>query len=170
MTYIDFDDVIMDTYQAVFGDYQKTDANGEFIDDILHVKNKDWNKVLKESLIINNSIDIIKSLDINKVSILTRVHSLTNEGSNKIKFLRELGVKCPIILVPYDLKKIDIVPVEGNILIDDLLFNLDEWNEAGGISIFFNKNNDNKDGFGIENTKYRKVNSLEFLKDRESMK
>ena len=34
MTYIDFDDVIMDTYLAVFGDYQKEDATGQFISDI----------------------------------------------------------------------------------------------------------------------------------------
>ena len=72
MTYIDFDDVIMDTYLAVFGDYQKEDATGQFISDIEYVKNKDWHQALKESTIISDSINIIKSLDINTTCIPTK--------------------------------------------------------------------------------------------------
>lgn len=169
ITYIDFDDVIMDTYLAIFGDYQKEDATGQFISDIEHVKNKDWQQALKESTIISDAINIIKSLDINTTCILTKVHSLTNEGSNKIKFLRENGIACPIILVPHNLKKTDVVNAKGNILIDDSIFNLDAWSEMGGTAIFFNKNNLDTDGWGIKNTKYPKVNNLNFLKSKESI-
>ena len=167
MTYIDFDDVIMDTYLAVFGDYQKEDVTGQFISDIEYVKNKDWHQALKESTIISDSINIIKNLDINTTCILTKVHSLTNEGSNKIKFLRENGVMCPIILVPHDLKKTDVVNAKGNTLIDDSIFNLDAWSSSGGTAIFFSKNNNDTDGWGFKNTKYQKVTNLELLKNKE---
>ena len=165
MYYIDFDGVILDTYFPTFKEYYEQEKLGNYIDDIEYVQKQDWNKILVESEIINNSIDIIKSIDINRVAILTRIHSLENEGESKIKYLREKGIRCPIILVPYHLKKTDIVFAKDNILIDDAIFNLDEWSSQGGTSIYFNKDGNSIDGWGRENTKYKIIQDLNFIKN-----
>ena len=165
--YIDFDGVIMDTYLPIFHDYLEKKGKGIYVDDTAHVINKDWNEVLNNSLIINNAIEIIKELNPRETSILTRIHSLENEGVTKIKFLRSAGIKCDIILVPYQLKKTDIVIARDNILVDDAIFNLDEWANAGGIPIFFDTYKNNIDGRGVENKKYVKTRTLEILKRYE---
>lgn len=161
--YVDFDGVIMDTFLPIFGDYKKkTMADGTFISDKEHVQTVDWNLALKNSLIINDAIEIIKLVD--DISILTRIYSMENEGVAKVKFLRELGVKCDIILAPYDLKKTEVVNARGNILIDDSLFNLEDWEKASGIPIFFNKDGLDVDGWGETNKKFIKTRTLEILK------
>ncbi len=160
--YIDFDGVIKDTYMPLFEDYFTRRKNGEFIDDTEHVIKKDWLYVLANSPIINNAIEIINSLD--DVYICTRIHSLENEGVAKIKDLRSLGVKCDIILVPYPVKKTEVVNAYGNILVDDAVFNLDEWTQAGGIPIFFDNYGTNVDGWGVENKRYVRTRSLDILK------
>ena len=160
--YVDFDGVIKDTYMPLFEDYIEKRKNGEYIDDTYHVIHKDWIYVLENSPIINDSIKILNELD--NTSILTRIHSLENEGVAKIKDLRELGVNCDIILVPYQVKKTDVVNAMGNILVDDAVFNLDEWVQAGGEAIFFDNYGTNVDGWGVENTKYVKTRTLEILK------
>lgn len=160
--YIDFDGVIKDTYYSIFGDYQKKIAAGEYIDDTEHVIKKDWIYVLDNSPIINDAINIINDLD--NVSICTRIFSLENEGVAKIKHLRELGIKCDIILVPYQLKKTDVVNAKGNILVDDAIFNLEEWEAAKGIPIFFDTNGTNTDGWGVQNKRYVRTRTLDILK------
>jgi len=154
--YIDFDGVIKDTHQILFEDYRECDS------DIMHVQNKDWIYVLSNSPIINDAINIINEID--EAAVLTRVHSLENEAVAKIKHLRLLGLMCEIILVPYQLSKIDVAPAKDNILVDDAIFNLDEWEKAGGIPIFFDNRGNNIDGFGVENKKYLRIKSLEILK------
>ena len=160
--YVDFDGVIKDTYMPLFEDYFAKRKNGEYIDDTEHVIKKDWIYVLEKSPIINNAIRILNELD--DTSILTRIHSLENEGVAKIKDLRNLGVKCNIILVPYTVKKTDVVSANGSVLVDDAVFNLDEWLEAGGIPIFFDNYGTNIDGWGVENKKYVRTRSLDILK------
>ena len=59
--------------------------------------------------------------------------------------------------------KSDIVDPKGNILIDDKLYNLDEWVKKGGIGIFFNKDNLDFDVRGNKNIKYRKISNLDIL-------
>ena len=160
--YVDFDGVIKDTYQPLFEDYWERQKNGEYIDDTEHVIRKDWIYVLARSPIINNAINILN--EIADVSVCTRIHSLENEGVAKIRDLRHLGLKCDIILVPYQVKKTDVVDARGNILVDDAIFNLDEWVMAGGIPIFFDNNGTNIDGWGAKNTKYVRTRTLEILK------
>ena len=160
--YVDFDGVIKDTYHPLFEDYWERKNNGEYVDDTEHVIHKDWIYVLEKSPIINDAIRILNELE--DTSILTRVHSLENESVAKIRDLRELGVKCDIILVPYQVKKTDVVNANGNILVDDAIFNLDEWTHAGGEAIFFDNYGTNVDGWGRENTKYVKTRTLEILK------
>ncbi len=161
--YVDFDGVIKDTYMPLFEDYFERQKNGEYIDDTEHVIKKDWIYVLQKSPVINNAIQILNEVD--DTFVLTRVHSLENEGVAKIRDMRELGLKRDIILVPYLVKKTDVVSAEGNILCDDALFNLDEWVEDRGFPIFFDKDGTNTDGWGVKNTKgYTRTRSLDILK------
>ena len=165
--YIDFDGVILDTYLPLFHDYLEKQKEGIYVDDTIHVINKNWQEVLENSAIIENSIKIIKELNPDNTAILTRIHSLENEGVAKINFLRANDIKCNIILVPYQVKKTDIVIAKDNILVDDAIFNLNEWAIAGGIPIFFDTYDSNIDGWGVANKKYTKTRTLEILKKYE---
>ena len=160
--YVDFDGVIKDTYMPLFEDYFERQKNGEYIDDTMHVIRKNWIYVLEKSPIINDAIRLINEVD--DVAICTRIHSLENEGVAKIRDLRNLGVKCDIILVPYQVKKTDVVSAKGNVLVDDAVYNLDEWALAGGIPIFFDNYGTNIDGWKVENKKYVRTRSLDILK------
>lgn len=164
MNYIDFDNVILDTYLPIFKDYHDKSKIGTFIDDANYVMQKDWAQILRESPIINDGIEIIKTLDIAQNCILTKIHSLTNEGSSKIIFLRESGIACPIILVPYNVSKTDVVNAKDNVLVDDNLLNLNEWYQKGGISIFFSKDDLDVDAYGRRNTIYPKTRTLKVLR------
>ena len=86
-------------------------------------------------------------MDCNQSAILTKIHSSCNEGVSKVRWLRNQGVKQSIILVPYMVKKTDMVDVCGNILVDDCLENLDDWVCANGIPLFFDINNDDYDSY-----------------------
>lgn len=113
---------------------------------------------------INDAINILKSLK-RDITILTKVHSMENEGVTKIKFLRNLGIQNNIILVPYPFRKTEIVIAKNNILIDDTVHNLDDWFMEGGMPIYFNKDNLDIDGWHRENKNYQKIKSLEYLKN-----
>ena len=155
--YVDFDGVIKDTDKVLDLEYSKVDniSRSDF------VKNYDWDKLLEVSDIINNSLDYLKNTKYD-VYILSKISSM-NEGIAKVKYLRESGVNINIHLVPTKISKSDVVSAKGNILIDDKVYNLDEWVDNGGIGIFFNKDNLDYDVRGNKNTKYKKINSLDIL-------
>lgn len=155
--YVDFDGVILDTDFIIDRDYSK-------IDDIKRsdfIKNYDWNKLVNEASVINNSLDNLKNSKFDTY-ILSKISSM-NEGIAKVNYLRDNGVLTNIHLVPTKVSKSDVVSPEGNILIDDKVYNLDEWEEKGGISIFFNKDNLDYDIRGNKNIKYKKISNLDIL-------
>lgn len=164
--YIDCDGVIIDSEKLLFGEEYYEQKSKGFIkseeDKIKYVQNVDWSKLLKDSEIINDSINILKSIKCD-FSILTKIHSLTNEGAAKIKMFRGLGIKNEIILVPYTVGKQDVVLSKNNILIDDTVRNLDLWKSSGGIPIYFNKDNLDTDGWNMTNLEYPKICNLNEL-------
>ena len=101
--------------------------------------------------------------ELEEAIILTKVHSMENEAAVKIDLLRSLNIKNDIIIVPYKYKKTDIVIAKNSILVDDTVHNLDDWSNAGGIPIFFNKDNEDIDSWKKENTKYQKIKTLKEL-------
>ena len=96
------------------------------VDKIRHIQESDWNYIIYNSEIINDSIYYLKHIDPSQSAILTKIHSLSNEGMAKIKWLRENRVKQNIVLVPYLFKKTDVVDARGNLLVDDCLKKLDK--------------------------------------------
>lgn len=154
--YIDFDGVILDTDTTI--DNIIKDKN---IDKKEYIKNCDWDNLLNNTDVINNSINYLREskLDIN---LLSKISTL-EEGIAKVKYLRNNNIDMNINLVPTKISKSDIVSVKGNILIDDKVYNLDEWSSKGGIPIFFNKDNNDTDIYGKINTEYKKISDLSML-------
>ncbi|MBE6157174.1 MAG: hypothetical protein E7160_00035 [Firmicutes bacterium] len=167
MIYIDFDGVILDTEVLLFEEWRKNPNrfNLPEIEKIKYIQNADWNFIINNAEIINDSVYNLKQMDPNNTTILTKIHSLNNEGIAKIEWLRKMEIKQSIITVPYQSKKTDLVDASGNILIDDCLANLDDWSNNNGNPIFFDMDNDNYDSWNEPNTKnYPKVLSLSKFK------
>lgn len=164
--FIDCDGVILDTWKLIYSKYQEVYHITE-LDDPKLVKVMDdlgWYKIINDSEIINDSIKKIKKLSKKyDVTIVTKVVAEGEKEEKKI-FFKKHGLD-KVIFVNYEGKKIDHVPVKGNILIDDTVKNLDEWNEKGGIPIYFNRYNDSKDGYGKENTKYKMIDDIDKIYD-----
>ena len=163
MLYIDFDGVILDTEPLSFEEWRKNPNRHSLseIEKIKYLQKCDWHYIINNSAPINDSIYYLKQMNVSNSCILTKVHSLENESVEKIKWLRNNGVKQNIIIVPYYFQKTEIVEAKGNILIDDCLKNLTEWEVHEGIPIFFDKDNDGYDSWHQKNTKhYQKVLTL----------
>lgn len=163
--YIDFDGVIMDTSPHLFDIWCKIPFNEKLSENtkIKYMKLKRWMDILNQAKVINDSINELKNMDTSNTTILTKVHSLENEGVSKIRFLRDKGIRQNIIIVPYYCKKTDIVDAYGNILVDDCVKNLDEWKSMHGIPIFFNKDALDNDEWKNVNTEYPKIKTLKSL-------
>lgn len=159
MIYVDFDGVIFDSETLLFEGYHKLEVRNEKIK-LEYIQNIDWSNILDNSEIINDAIDILKRAK-SDIAILTKIHSMENEGTAKIRKLRNLGVTSSIYLAPYTLKKTDIVNPKDNILIDDTIHNLDDWSLKGGIPIFFNKDGNDIDGWHQKNKVYKKIKRLD---------
>ena len=161
--YIDFDGVILDTSDLLFHEWRKNPLHHTLSEEekIEYIKNCDWEYIVYNAPVINDSLYILKNMNPKNSFILTTFHSL-NEGAFKFKRLREEGVKQNIILVPYTLEKFEAVVPRGSILVDDKLGNLTGWKKSGGIPLFFDKNGNNYDDWGIYNDKgYQRVRRID---------
>ena len=129
MIFIDFDGVILDTEKLLFEEWRKNPNRHLLpeIEKIKYIQNSNWNYILNNSEIINDSIYYLKQMNPKTSFILTKIHSLSNEGVEKVKWIKSHRIKQNIILVPHIVKKTDMVDVNGNILVDDSLKNLREW-------------------------------------------
>lgn len=159
--YVDFDGVIMDTETHLFDDYEKLLKQGIVKNSREYVEILDWGKHLQRSEIIKNSLDILNRVKLD-VTILGKVCSL-KEKEEKLKLLRDHNYNKKAIFLPFECKKTDIVNALGNILIDDTVHNLEDWEKDYGIPIYFNKDDKKIDPWGNKNNKYVMVHSLELL-------
>ena len=173
MTYIDFDGVILDTEDLMFEEWRKVPNRHSLpeTEKIEYLKNVDWNYVLKKAKAINDSIKYLKLMDSKNTFILTKVHSL-EEGTAKINWIKEQNIRLRVILVPYHLRKCDVVDPSDSVLIDDCLNTLREWEENNGKVIFFDKDNDNCDSWHEQNVNnYKCIDNLaEFVNMNNQIK
>lgn len=159
--YIDFDGVILGTWEVIFEKYKEQFKTIEIDENKIKKVMLDigWSFILDNSEEINNSLKNIKEISKNyQVCILTKVNSVEEQNSKK-KFLQENGIT-KICFVPYNSSKTQYANPHKNILIDDDLKNLEDWEQKGGISIFFNKNLDNYDSYGNKSNKFIIINDL----------
>lgn len=134
--FIDFDGVIFDTEKRVVEKKQNPDISwNEFFEKL------DWFQLLEESQVINNAIEYILECQVRsqQIAILTKIHTLI-EMEAKVKALRSRKVEVPVLFVPPHIKKSQIyLPNNGEILINDSIKNLIDWELNGGKGIYFNE-------------------------------
>lgn len=163
-TFIDFDGVILDSeermlqrkYDLGLHNYKNNNEFDIFFEyTTLHPE--EWDYIIKDAKPINNSVEIIKELEIlnRKIAILTKIHTL-QEMKVKMEVLREqLKIICPVIFVPPGVKKHQVVIPNHQLLIDDSNKNINRWIENGGKGLIFDST--------IDSDTNEKVRSLEFL-------
>ena len=138
--YIEFDGVICNTIEITYK--MLDEANIDRNDNkkvIEFYKNLDWEHVLENCEIINDSMNNIKKIMSSgkfNVAVLTHVNSM-NEIIQKVKFIRKYLRDVTIIPVPKNISKTRMINARFSILVDDYPLNLDEWKEAGGIGVRF---------------------------------
>lgn len=162
MLYIDFDGVILNTEILLFEEWKKIPNRHSLseAEKIKYIQNSDWDYIVNNSEVINDSIYYLKEMDPSMTAILTKIHS-EKEGAAKLRWAEINGILQKVILVPYNLKKTDVVNASGNILVDDCLKNLYEWEDNHGTPILFDIDDDNIDSWHEPNIKgYEKVKSL----------
>lgn len=168
--YIDIDGVVIDTEAGLFDEYNRRKSMGENIKRLVYLQNLNWQEWIRQANIINDSINIIKEHDPSSMTFLTRIHSL-NEGTAKIEYFREQGIKNSIILVPHTLSKSSVVEAKQSLLVDDSIKNLDDWSTHDGIPLFFNAEGTNQSTFKeqtIINENYPVISSLESVFSEET--
>ena len=166
MLYIDFDGVILDTWRFFLEQIKKLPNYPKLTQEEIDscIVTYKWNEVLRNSIIINDSVKYLKELDPNVSFILTKVQTM-DESIEKVKWIRQNGIKQDIIIVPYHVKKTDIVNPNGNVLIDDSLRNLIDWVKCGGYPVFFDSNNTDIDCWEDHHTQnFTKTDDLSICK------
>ena len=144
--YIDFDGVVVNSTNIT---YQMAKENGireDYTNYLEFFQNLNWSEILNRCSQVNNSYaEIQKILNSGRfnTSILTHVTSI-HEAEAKIKLINKYFPDMNIIVVPKSISKAKVVNAKGAILIDDFVPNLNEWHEAGAISIRFDLDMDGK--------------------------
>lgn len=138
LKYIDCNGIIIDTEKGLFDEYHRIKQYNPNLTKKEYLEQVDWDEWVKKAPIVDDAIEVMKSHDASDTIILTKVSSL-DEAVVKIDYLRNLEVRNTIGIVPYTLQKNQIAYAKGNILFDNSLNNLDYWYEAGGIPIYYSK-------------------------------
>ena len=114
----------------------------------------DWYQLLEESKVINHSIEyILEAQERQKdIAILTKIHTLL-EMQAKVDVLRSQNVTIPILFVPPKIQKSSIyLPQNGEVLIDDSIPNLRDWQQHGGRALYFNLESNSNSEFEVVKT------------------
>ena len=139
--YIDCDGVIFNTIKVAFKEMKELGVDTKNEDAITeYFKNCDWNKLINEGGIINDSIEKIKILaeseSFNSVQVATHRCSYI-EGVIKTEIFNELIPNIKIVTIPKKIPKHYALPSHGHILIDDAKHKIIDWVNDGGIGILF---------------------------------
>ena len=165
--YIDFDGVILDTWEVIFKKYYEefntTDIKEDNIKKIMLTIG--WDYILENSKEINYSLEKIKRISkTHDICILTKINS-KQEQNAKTNFLLENKIK-KMCFVPYTSSKTQYVDPHNNILIDDDIKNLEEFNNTIKQKTTFKNNGkeervlNNYDSYGKKNNKFVIINDL----------
>lgn len=154
-TFIDLDGVILNTEELLLEEKENKYPNIGYYDYFQNYAN--WLETARKSNSINHSVEIIRELEYLKkrLIILTKINSV-REMEQKLFHLRnERLINSPIMFVPFDALKSQIaMPSSGDILVDDTISNIYDWELCGGCPYLFNNH---------EIEYHNKVRSLEFL-------
>lgn len=154
--YIDFDGVIKDTIKHMYGEMDKLGIKykGKYtnsLEVVRFIQNIDWEKMLEETIFINDSKNaIFRIIDTGVYNpyILTHVNSY-DEKIIKSIYLNKHIPGVPVITVYKRIAKADFVAPEGAILIDDYKGNLKPWKDKFGIPIHFDEERKENDDYPV---------------------
>lgn len=154
--YIDFDGVILDTITLLYEEAERQEYDKN---DPEFYKNFNYNCILKDKYIINDSINCIQKLiDSGKFDVNILTHCFTmKEATAKVKYIRKHFSDITVIVCPKEMSKTKMIHTKGAILVDDYAGNLIEWASEGGIPVRFSTKLNGK-GFKV-------VDSLDQLID-----
>lgn len=144
--YLDCDGVILDTMDTAYRmmDEQGLDKTDGNMVNFFFI-NTDWNVLIYEAGIINNAIlkikRIIESNIFTEVKILTKLSGNVDEERIKRILFGKLLPSTEVITLKINDNKDEVVDPVNNILVEDSVKNAVRWKNAGGISIYFEKNN-----------------------------
>ena len=144
--YLDCDGVILNTIDKAY-ELMKEEGlditnwrtvNRFFID-------TDWNMLIEQAGVIKDAINKIKKIIelklFKEVIILTKTSGNLYEEGIKRKFFAEVLPGVRVITVDFYANKDEVVDPVNNILVEDSVKNAIRWNTAGGIGVFFVKEN-----------------------------
>ena len=134
MIYLDYDGVVGDTEIGLFDGLYEQRKRRPTLTKVEYLVAFDWRSWLRKSGPKRDAFRILKSHDPDNASILTRCWS-ASEAKEKILYIRENGIENAIIIVPCELPKTKIVRAKGNILVEDQIGNIIDWQREGGIGL-----------------------------------
>ena len=146
--YLDCDGVILNTIVEA---YRMMEEEGLDTEDWRLVNyffiNTDWNVLIYRAGILKNAIskikNIIKSGVYKKVVILTKTSGNVDEEKIKRILFGKLLPDVELITVDFYANKDEIVDPVNNILVEDSVKNANRWNNAGGVGVYFVRENPN---------------------------
>ncbi len=137
---IDFDGVILDSQERYKRDMKDNRDLYAWID---YLSSIEWYRFLRECNQIDESLSVLNELQRLKrlKAIITRIHAF-EEGKEKLVYLREKGIKVPVLYVLPEQKKSEVlIPERNMVLVDDDYKNCIDWELAGGRSLLFRPDN-----------------------------
>ena len=144
--YLDCDGVILDTIDEAY--CMMKELGLDTSDQILvnkFFRMVDWNILILRAGILKDSISkikkIITSATFKDVVILTKISGNLNEESVKRTLFNKLLPGVRVITVNFNDNKDEVVDPINNILVEDTLSNALRWRNAGGIGLYFVKEN-----------------------------
>lgn len=154
--YIDFDGVIIDTITSSYAMLKKLGISPKETEKVINFYRKlDWQSFLKQTKEINNAFEEIKQImksELFNVHVLTHITS-EEEATAKKNFIQKKIMDLPIITVPKQMDKTEMVNAKNAILIDDYTGNLESWEKEGGIGVRFSTKLSGKGYFVIDHLK-----------------
>ncbi len=146
--YLDCDGVILDTIDTAYRIMEKNGLdihNGQEVNRFFI--NTDWNVLIYEAGIINNAIikikKIIDSNIFSNVIILTKLSGNLDEEKIKRILFGKLLPNVEVITVNFYANKDEIVDPINNVIVEDSVNNAKRWIAAGGVGVYFVKENPN---------------------------
>lgn len=146
--YLDCDGVILDTIDEAYRMMEEVGLDSKN-KELVHkfFLNVDWNLLVLRAGILKDAVNKIKKIResnlFKDIIILTKISGNLYEEEVKRNLFGELLPEIEIITVKFNDNKDEVVNPKNNILVEDTLNNAIRWRNAGGIGLYFVKENPN---------------------------
>jgi hypothetical protein len=152
--FLDLDGVLVNTNKYIQETINNSNIDTSIKEAFIELcKSFPWNNFLLKCEEINNSFELLNQLNkIYDLTIITHFYSF-DEEKLKIDYITTNFKGIKYITVPFEKKKDEMVDAKNCILVDDYYVNIENWNNSGGIGLYFSSNT-NKNTITIDNLSY----------------